>query len=205
MQRICCDNIPEIMKYEDVFLRLFPIRIQYNISENVIMIDADDPSVVDLAHTLLIHLMSCMSEKESLTDDLIYSVYDAMMSSHKNSAIVKTFTGKPIRPKTENQEKYVHSIRTKLITFCEGPAGSSKTFLAIASACRALRKKEIRKIIITRPVVEAGESLGFLPGDLMEKIDPYLQPLYDSLHDILGRRWYDPGGPFGLYARRNIL
>ena len=93
---------------------------------------------------------------------------------------------KPIKPKTLGQRKYISAIEDNIITFGIGPAGTGKTFLAIAVAAKALKNNSVSKIILTRPAVEAGENLGFLPGDLQEKIDPYLRPLYDSLYNILG-------------------
>lgn len=93
---------------------------------------------------------------------------------------------KPIKPKTLGQRKYISAIEDNIITFGIGPAGTGKTFLAIAMAAKALKNNSVSKIILTRPAVEAGENLGFLPGDLQEKIDPYLRPLYDSLYSILG-------------------
>jgi len=94
--------------------------------------------------------------------------------------------GKPIKPKTVGQKKYTEAIENNTITFGVGPAGTGKTFLAVAMAMVALRKKEVSRLIITRPAVEAGERLGFLPGDLQSKIDPYLRPLYDALYDLMG-------------------
>jgi phosphate starvation-inducible PhoH-like protein len=93
--------------------------------------------------------------------------------------------GKTIRPKTANQKKYVDAIDLNTITFGIGPAGSGKTYLAMAKAIQALQSKQVNRIILTRPAVEAGEHLGFLPGSLNEKIDPYLRPLFDALHDML--------------------
>ena len=93
---------------------------------------------------------------------------------------------KPIKPKTLGQRKYISAIEDNIITFGIGPSGTGKTFLAIAMAAKALKNNSVSKIILTRPAVEAGENLGFLPGDLQEKIDPYLRPLYDSLYNILG-------------------
>ncbi len=100
--------------------------------------------------------------------------------------ITKNSRGKPIRVKTLGQREYVHAIKAHDIVFGIGPAGTGKTYLAVALAVDALKKNIVKRIILTRPAVEAGESLGFLPGDLKEKVDPYLRPLYDALHDILG-------------------
>jgi len=98
-----------------------------------------------------------------------------------------THTGKPIKPKTIGQKAYANSIREKDIVFSIGPAGTGKTYIAVAMAVNAFKNKDVQKIILARPAVEAGERLGFLPGDLQEKVDPYLRPLYDALYDILGR------------------
>ena len=97
-----------------------------------------------------------------------------------------TAKGKPVKPKTLGQKKYVEAIRKNIVTLGAGPAGTGKTYLAVAMAVTAFRAKEVNRIILTRPAVEAGEKLGFLPGDLQQKVDPYLRPLYDALFDMLG-------------------
>ncbi len=112
----------------------------------------------------------------------------------KESAIVEidknlichTINGKPVKPKTLGQKKYVDEVRSKMIVFGIGPAGTGKTYLAMAMAITAFKKEEVGRIILTRPAIEAGEKLGFLPGDLQSKIDPYLRPLYDALYQIMG-------------------
>ena len=100
--------------------------------------------------------------------------------------ICHTLQGKPIKPKTLGQKKYVDAIRKDMITFGLGPAGTGKTYLAMAMAITAFKRNEVSRIILTRPAIEAGEKLGFLPGDLQSKIDPYLRPLYDALYEIMG-------------------
>lgn len=100
--------------------------------------------------------------------------------------ICHTINGRPIKPKTLGQKKYVDEIRSKMIVFGVGPAGTGKTYLAIAMAVTAFRNDEVSRIILTRPAIEAGEKLGFLPGDLQSKVDPYLRPLYDALYQIMG-------------------
>ncbi len=104
----------------------------------------------------------------------------------ENEIVQITARGKRIRPRTIGQRRYVEAIKAYSLTFGIGPAGTGKTYLAVALAIRALQAKEVNRIILTRPAVEAGEKLGFLPGDLQEKVDPYLRPLYDALYDILG-------------------
>ena len=100
--------------------------------------------------------------------------------------ICHTIQGKAVKPKTLGQQKYVDAIKNKMITFGVGPAGTGKTYLAMAMAITALKNNEVNKIILTRPAIEAGENLGFLPGDLQSKVDPYLRPLYDALYQIMG-------------------
>lgn len=108
------------------------------------------------------------------------------LGSMINSCICITSKGRPVKPKTLGQEKYVEAIKNETIVFGIGPAGTGKTYLAVAMAVNAFRAKEVNRIILTRPAVEAGEKLGFLPGDLQQKVDPYLRPLYDALFDMLG-------------------
>ncbi len=103
-----------------------------------------------------------------------------------SSIICHTVGGKPIKPKTVGQKKYVDLIRDKMIVFGVGPAGTGKTYLAMAKAITAFKANEVNRIILTRPAIEAGEKLGFLPGDLQSKVDPYLRPLYDALYEIMG-------------------
>lgn len=100
--------------------------------------------------------------------------------------ICRTISGKPVKPKTHGQKKYIDSIRNKMIVFGIGPAGTGKTYLAMAMAISAFKNNEVGRIILTRPAIEAGENLGFLPGDLQSKVDPYLRPLYDALYQIMG-------------------
>ena len=122
----------------------------------------------------------------------------ALSFEDKEAAIVEidqdlichTISGKPIKPKTLGQKSYVDQIRKKMITFGVGPAGTGKTYLAMAMAITAFKNDEVSKIILTRPAIEAGEKLGFLPGDLQSKVDPYLRPLYDALYQIMGAEGY---------------
>lgn len=108
------------------------------------------------------------------------------MAQMNNSCIAVTVKGKPVKPKTLGQKKYTDAIQSNTITFGIGPAGTGKTYLAVAMAVRAFRDEQVSRIILTRPAVEAGEKLGFLPGDLQDKVDPYLRPLYDAMFDMMG-------------------
>ena len=112
--------------------------------------------------------------------------------------ICHTLQGKPIKPKTLGQKKYVDAIRSEMITFGLGPAGTGKTYLAMAMAITAFKRNEVSRIILTRPAIEAGEKLGFLPGDLQSKIDPYLRPLYDALYQIMGAESFIKNSEKGL-------
>lgn len=112
--------------------------------------------------------------------------------------ICHTIQGKPIKPKTVGQKKYVDAIRKKMIVFGLGPAGTGKTYLAMAMAITAFKNNEVGRIILTRPAIEAGEKLGFLPGDLQSKIDPYLRPLYDALYQIMGAESFVKNSEKGL-------
>lgn len=118
-------------------------------------------------------------------DDQLDKVVDYLAD-----CICLTFKGKQIKSKTHGQKKYVKAIKDNVVTFGIGPAGTGKTFLAVAMAVTAFRNKEVQRIILTRPAVEAGEKLGFLPGDLQNKVDPYLRPLYDGLYEIMGPENY---------------
>ena len=122
--------------------------------------------------------------------DLVKSGNDDKISAMAQDVVCVTAKGKPIKAKTLGQQKYLKAIGKHTITIGVGPAGTGKTYLAVAQAVAAFRAKEVDRIILTRPAVEAGERLGFLPGDLQNKVDPYLRPLYDALFDMLGPETY---------------
>ena len=122
---------------------------------------------------------------------------DAVLEIDKE-IICHTIAGKPVKPKTLGQQNYVKEIRDKMIVFGIGPAGTGKTYLAMAMAITAIKNEEVGRIILTRPAIEAGEKLGFLPGDLQSKIDPYLRPLYDALYQIMGAESFQRNMEKGL-------
>ncbi len=117
---------------------------------------------------------------------LTFEDEEATLADIDQDIICHTLSGKPIKPKTLGQKEYVDAIRRDMIVFGLGPAGTGKTYLAMAMAIQAFKSDEVNRIILTRPAIEAGEKLGFLPGDLQSKVDPYLRPLYDALHQIMG-------------------
>ena len=151
-------------------------------------------SALNLAQSIVEEFMNILASGESLGKQKAAYVIGLKKEglSYKESNIAKdiicfTHKGKPLKPKTLGQKQYVESIRGNDIVFGIGPAGTGKTYIAVAMAVNAFKNKEVQKIILARPAVEAGESLGFLPGDLQDKVDPYLRPLYDALYDVLGR------------------
>ncbi len=138
-------------------------------------------------------LLTLINKGESLNDQNVSYVIGLVKDGNEDrlgeisgDCICITTKGRPVKPKTLGQKKYIESIKNNTIVFGVGPAGTGKTYLAVAMAVNAFRAKEITRIILTRPAVEAGEKLGFLPGDLQQKVDPYLRPLYDALFDMLG-------------------
>lgn len=129
---------------------------------------------------------------------LVFEDQEQQLVDIDKDLICHTLQGKPIKPKTLGQKKYVDAIRSGMITFGLGPAGTGKTYLAMAMAITAFKNEQVRRIILTRPAIEAGEKLGFLPGDLQSKIDPYLRPLYDALYQIMGAESFQRNMEKGL-------
>jgi phosphate starvation-inducible PhoH-like protein len=155
---------------------------------NVITLDGEEEAV-NAAAIVVRELADLIEQGHDIAPGTIAAVTGAL-DQHRSPAeiledVVWRHRSKQVAPKTVNQKRYVDSIRKNTITFGIGPAGTGKTFLAVALAAAALSRREVNRIILTRPAVEAGERLGFLPGDLMAKIDPYLRPLFDALHDML--------------------
>ena len=152
-----------------------------------------DENAVQKASEVISLLIDMLGKGEILADQSIrYAISMANegkgeeLEQLSKSCICVSHTGKPIKPKTVGQSRYVEGIKKNTITFGVGPAGTGKTYLAVALAVRAFKAHEVQRIILTRPAVEAGEKLGFLPGDLQNKVDPYLRPLYDALFDMMG-------------------
>lgn len=162
--------------------------------DDELIIKAESEEAIDKASRILDELMSAIDAGEVLDKQKVQYIISLSEEgiSYKESRVNKdvicfTHKGKPLKPKTLGQKNYVNSIKNKDIVFGVGPAGTGKTYIAVAMAINAYKNKEVQKIILARPAVEAGERLGFLPGDLQDKVDPYLRPLYDALYDVLGR------------------
>ncbi|MDU3192907.1 MAG: PhoH family protein, partial [Finegoldia magna] len=162
------------------------------ISEEGILISGSDLNIESASNLLESINTHTLSGNEITDQDLDYLLSNLEKIKQENISKIKDYVicynskGKPLKPKTVNQRNYVEMINKNDIVFGIGPAGTGKTYLAMAMAINAFRNNEVDRIILTRPAVEAGESLGFLPGDLQEKIDPYLRPIYDAMFDILG-------------------
>lgn len=179
---------------------LFP-KLRIIGRDNVIKVMGSEEDMVTFeeAFTELEH--HC-AKFNALTEEDILNVIHHRSSGREDGVrdvIVYSTSGRPIAPRTENQRRLVEAWQTNDMLFAVGPAGSGKTYTAIALAVRALKNKEIKKIILSRPAVEAGEKLGFLPGDMKEKIDPYLQPLYDALEEMI------PPAKLQEYMQANVI
>ena len=162
-----------------------------------ILIEGEDPTQVEAAAQCVSYLHDLSAKTEVITDQSLQYALDMIgagqteeLAALGDACICITTRGKPVKAKTVGQQQYIESIRKNTIVLGVGPAGTGKTFLAVAMAVKALREKQVTRIILTRPAIEAGEKLGFLPGDLQSKIDPYLRPLYDALHEMLGAETY---------------
>lgn len=153
---------------------------------NVIKVMGDEEDMCHFEEAILALERHCTKFNHLTEEDILTIIKgEKTPDENKGNVIVYSVTGKPITARSENQQKLVEAFQKNDMIFTIGPAGSGKTYTAIALAVKALKNKEIRKIILSRPAVEAGEKLGFLPGDMKEKIDPYLQPLYDALEDMI--------------------
>ncbi len=159
--------------------------------DNMLTIKGDS---IETAEKVINELIAIIKKGEKLDTQKVSYVIElcrqgiSYAESRMDTDIVcYTHMGKPLKPKTLGQKYYIRSMRNRDVVFGIGPAGTGKTYLAVAMAVNAFKKKDVQKIILARPAVEAGERLGFLPGDLQDKVDPYLRPLYDALYDILGR------------------
>ena len=181
----------------------FSVKVRARDSELKV---SGEPEDVMRASQVIDSLLNLINRGEQLSEQnvrycisLIKEGSEERIESLSLDCVCVTAKGKPIKPKTIGQKKYCSSIEENTVTIAVGPAGTGKTYLAVAMAVTAFRAKQVNRIILTRPAVEAGEKLGFLPGDLQSKVDPYLRPLYDALFDMLGAE------TFGKYLERGNI
>lgn len=195
LEQLSLDQINDLFapqeKNLDVLRSFYHIDFIYRNNELLVM--SEDERLCKQINDVISYLINCIQNKQTVGESEIlfaaklakHQRLDKLQELHKEM-IAKTVNGKPIYPKTLGQAYLYKCMKEKDITFALGVAGTGKTYLSVMYAANLLKKGEINKIILTRPAVEAGETLGFLPGDLKEKVDPYLRPLYDALHDALG-------------------
>ena len=184
-------EMTDLLGRADDLLRLIEGRFEADISVrgNEISISGQ-PGESQAVSSLFAEMISLVEKGERLTPENLERSIEMLKEGECSpsalySDVLLTHKGKALRPKTAGQKRYVDAIRSHTVTFGIGPAGTGKTYLAMAMAVDALKKREVGRIILTRPAVEAGESLGYLPGTLFEKVDPYLRPLYDALFDMM--------------------
>ncbi len=193
-------KIPKNVEARDVFGKLdenvkiieTELDLSIGLEDSNIIITGEE-KLLELGIQAIEYIIMSLESKEEVNKDSILKNIDSLIKKNNidtkkilDYTVAKTSRGKFVKPKTLGQKRYLEAINNNFITFGIGPAGTGKTYLAIAMAAEALRQKEVDRIILTRPAVEAGENLGFLPGDLQDKVDPYLRPVYDALYDILG-------------------
>lgn len=194
MMDIPIDHMPNVFGKFDVWLKQIEKYLQVTmvVRDGSLKIMGEE-SNVESACSVLRQLAELSARGNEITEQNVTYALDMCGKANKNALleadseiICHTIQGKAVKPKTLGQKDYVDQIRDKMIVFGIGPAGTGKTYLAMAMAITAFKNEEVGRIILTRPAIEAGEKLGFLPGDLQSKIDPYLRPLYDALYQIMG-------------------
>ena len=188
MANIFGNNDSNISIVEEAF------NVKTEISDNNILIRGEEENACSCAAAVLEKMAELSAKNELITRQMTAYFCDmaaeggirTLQNDYMADVVCINAKGKPVRPKTNGQAQYIEAMKKHPLVFGIGPAGTGKTYLAVAMAVSALKKNEISRIILTRPAVEAGEKLGFLPGDLQSKVDPYVRPLYDALYDIMG-------------------
>ena len=188
MANIFGNNDSNISIVEEAF------NVKTEISDNNILIRGEEENACSCAAAVLEKMAELSAKNELITRQMTAYFCDmaaeggirTLQNDYMADVVCINAKGKPVRPKTNGQAQYIEAMQKHPLVFGIGPAGTGKTYLAVAMAVSALKKNEISRIILTRPAVEAGEKLGFLPGDLQSKVDPYVRPLYDALYDIMG-------------------
>ena len=192
--QIAAEHMQNIFGTQDAYIRKREDELQVIITDrNGEVRITGEQKAVDKALKLMQELVELSTRGNLIQEQSVSYAIELSKEGDEESllemdedCICHTITGKPIKPKTLGQKKYIEAIRDKMIVFGLGPAGTGKTYLAMALAITAFKNHEVERIILTRPAIEAGEKLGFLPGDLQSKVDPYLRPLYDALYQIMG-------------------
>lgn len=183
-------DVTRLVGVNDAFLRAIEDRFDARITLRGDRIDiSGEAEEIQILTALFADMIKMVENGQEITLDSLIQSIELIRNGEFTPSILRedillTYRGKAIRAKTAGQKRYVNAIRSNTVTFGIGPAGTGKTYLAMAMAVAALKRKEVARVILTRPVVEAGESLGFLPGTIGEKIDPYIRPLYDALFDM---------------------
>ncbi|MBP5661552.1 MAG: PhoH family protein [Clostridia bacterium] len=193
------EYLPELFGSYDENIRIIEdeLGVRISLRDDQLAVDGEDEEKAEIAVRVIKRLINLLSRREKIDRTRIrYAVElakegrDELVEEIMSDVVAITYRGTQIRCKTLGQQKYVKAMQKNTVVFCEGPAGTGKTYLAMAAAVMAYKNKEVSKLILTRPAVEAGEKLGFLPGDLQQKVDPYLRPLYDALHEMMGVEAY---------------
>lgn len=204
--QIPAEHMQNIFGSHDAYIRKIEDELQVVITDrNGEVRISGEQEAVDKALKLMKELVELSTRGNLIQEQSVSYALELSKEGEEDSllemdeeCICHTITGKPIKPKTLGQKRYIDAIRKKMIVFGLGPAGTGKTYLAMALAITAFKNHEVERIILTRPAIEAGEKLGFLPGDLQSKVDPYLRPLYDALYQIMGAESFQKNMDKGL-------